>query len=70
MSQFLRRSAHSPLVIRHFEFNRHQNQSITLAYQALIPVASRPMERPRSRSHDNQPATTTRQGRPSKARGA
>ena len=65
-----RRSALSPPVIRHFEFTRLQNQSIALAYQALIPVVSRHLERPRSRSHDNEPATTTIPGRRSKARGA
>ena len=63
-----RRSALSPPVIRHFEFTRLQNQSIALAYQALIPVVSRHLERPRS--HDNEPAHTTIQGRRSKARGA
>ena len=70
MITFPRRSALSPPVIRHFEFTRLQNQSIVLAYQALIPVISRHLERPRSRSHDNQPAHTTIQGRRSKARGA
>ena len=65
-----RKSTLSPLVTRHFEFTRLQNQSIALAYQALIPVISRHLERSRSRSHDNEPATTTMQGRPSKARGA
>jgi hypothetical protein len=70
MITFQRRSARSPVVIRHFEFTRLQNQSIALAYQALIPVIFRPLERPRSRSHDHEPATTTMQGRPSKARGA
>jgi hypothetical protein len=70
MSKSPRRSARSPLVIRHFEFSRRQNQSIALAYQALIPVVSRPLGRPRSRSHDNEPAITTIRGRRSKARGA
>jgi hypothetical protein len=65
-----RRSALSPPVIRHFEFSRLQSQSIELAYQALIPVVSRRLERPRSRSNDNEPAITTIQGRRSKARGA
>ena len=65
-----RRSALSPPVIRHFEFTRLQSQSIALAYQALIPVVSRHLERPRSRSNDNEPANTTIQGRRSKARGA
>ena len=63
-----RRSALSPPVVRHFEFTRLQNQSIALAYQALIPVISRHLERPRS--NDTEPANTTNQGRRSKARGA
>ena len=50
-----RRSALSPPVTRHFEFTRLQNQLIALAYQALIPVVSRRLERPRSRSEHNQP---------------
>ena len=65
-----RRSTLSPPVTRHFEFTRLQNQSIALAYQALIPVVSRHLERPRSRSNDNEPATTTIPGLRSKARGA
>lgn len=64
------RSVLSPPVIRHFEFTRFQNEAIALAYQALIPVVSRHLERPRSRSHDNEQATTTMQGLRSKARGA
>ena len=65
-----RRSALSPPIVRHFEFTRLQSQSIELAYQALIPVVSRHLERPRSRSHDNEPATTIVPGRRSQARGA
>jgi hypothetical protein len=63
-----RRSVLSPPVVRHFEFTRLQNQSIALAYQALIPVVSRHLERPRS--HDTEPSHTTNQGRRSKAGGA
>ena len=65
-----RKSTLSPLVTRHFEFTRLQNQSIALAYQALIPVVSRHLERSRPRSNDNDPATTTIPGLRSKARGA
>ena len=65
-----RRSALSPLVIRHFEFTRLQSQLIALAYQALIPVVSRHLERPRSRSNDSELANTTIQRRRSQARGA
>jgi hypothetical protein len=65
-----RRSTLSPPVTRHFEFTRLQNQSIALAYQALIPVVSRHLERSGSRANDNEPATTTIPGLRSKARGA
>jgi hypothetical protein len=70
MTAYSRRSLLSPPVIRHFEFNRLQNQSIALAYQALIPVISRHRERPRSRYNENEHATITTQGLRSKARGA
>ena len=39
--------AHGPLVTRHFESTRHQGRSIASAYEALIPVISRPIERSR-----------------------
>ena len=51
-----RRSALSPPVTRHFEFTRLQNQLIALAYQALIPVVSRHLERPRPATRSTQPA--------------
>ena len=65
-----RKSTLSPPVSRRFEFTRLQNQSIVLAYQALIPVVSRHLERPRSRSNDSELANTTIQRRRSQARGA
>ena len=42
-----RRPALSPPVTRHFEFTRIQDQLIARAYQVLIPVVSRPLDRPR-----------------------
>ena len=42
-----RRPAFSPPVTRHFEFTRLQDQLIARAYQVLIPVVSRPLDRPR-----------------------
>src|ERR1700712_3053650 len=42
-----RRPAHGPLVTRHFEFTRDQGRSIASAYEALIPVISRYVGRPR-----------------------
>jgi hypothetical protein len=64
------RSVLGPPIARHFEFTRLQDQSIALAYQALIPLVSRHRERPRSRSHGHEPATSTIPGRRSQARGA
>ena len=49
----------SPRVTRHFEFTRPQDQLIAIAYHTLIPVASRPLERPRSRCGQNQLAAAT-----------
>ena len=49
-----RRTTLSPPVTRHFEFSRLQDQLIARAYQALIPVVSRPLERPRSPHSDSR----------------
>jgi hypothetical protein len=65
-----RRSPLRPPVIRHFEFTRLQDQLIARAYQALIPVISRPLERPRPQCRDNEPEMMTSQGLRSKAGGA
>jgi hypothetical protein len=65
-----RRSPLSPPVARHFEVTRSQDQSIALAYQELIPIVSRPLNRPRSQLGDKEPATTTFRGPRSKAGGA
>jgi len=47
-----RRPTLSRPVTRHFAFTRLQDQLIARAYQALIPVVSRPVDRPRaSRNH-------------------
>ena len=68
MITFSRRSTLSPPVVRHFEFTRFQNHLIVLAYEALIPVASRDLARSQPRSNRNEP--TTPQSFRSKARGA
>src|SRR3954467_14188846 len=65
-----RRSTLSPPLPRHFEVTRLQNQSIALAYQALIPIVSRPLNQPRSQLSDTEPATATFRGSRSKAGGA
>jgi hypothetical protein len=65
-----RRVVLNPPVTRHFEFTRLQDQSIALAYHALIPVVSRHPERPRSRRNDNVSPTTTGQDFRSTAGGA
>ena len=71
MSTSSQRFALNSPVTRHFEFTRLQNQSIALAYQALIPVISRHREeRPRARYMENEQATATTQELRSKARGA
>jgi hypothetical protein len=58
------RQAISPSVTRHFAFTRLQDQFITRAYQALIPVVSRPVDRPRtSRNHPiTAPTSRSRAG--------
>jgi hypothetical protein len=53
-----RKRSLSPRVIRQFEFTRLQDQLIAIAYHTLIPVVSRPLERPRSRCGQNEPAAT------------
>jgi hypothetical protein len=63
-----RRSTLSPPVTRHFEFTRLQDQLITLAYQALIPVISRRVERQQDRLQRKE--RTTIQRFQSKAEGA
>ena len=60
MIAFSRRSTLSPPVTRHFEFTRLQDQLITLAYQALIPVISCPMQRQQDRLGHNQQTTIQR----------
>jgi hypothetical protein len=55
MTRFLRRSALSPPIVRHFEFTRFQNQLIALAYQVLIPIVSRDLGRSPLPSSRNQP---------------
>ena len=47
----------SPRVTRQFEFTRLHEQFIAIAYHALIPVLSRPLERPRSRCGQEDPAS-------------
>ena len=63
-----RKSTLSPPVTRRFEFTRLQNQLIALAYQTLIPVLSRHLERPRPGRGNHR--TTTIQGLQSKTGGA
>jgi hypothetical protein len=70
MIAFSRRRSLSPRVTRHFEFTRIQDQLIALAYNTLIPVVSRPLERPRSRCSRNGPAAATIPGLRTKAGGA
>jgi hypothetical protein len=64
-----RRPALRPPITRHFESTRIHKQSVTHAYQILIPVVSRHSGRPRSRADDTK-AEATIQGLRSKAEGA
>ena len=57
-----RRSTLRPPVTRHFQFTRLQDQLIAHAYETLIPVVSRPLERPRSPRCDSEPFATTFRG--------
>ena len=63
-----RRPTLSSPVTRHFEFTRLHDQLIALAYQALIPVVSRPLEQPRPGRGNHRP--TTIQGLQSQTGGA
>ena len=65
-----RRPTPSHPVTRHFEFTRLQDQLIAHAYEALIPVVSRPLERPRSPRCDSEPFATTFRGPRPQAEGA
>ncbi len=65
-----RRRAPSPRVTRQFEFTRLQDQLIAIAYQNLIPVVSRPLERTRSRCARNEPAAAMIPSLRTKAGGA
>jgi hypothetical protein len=55
-----RKSTFPPNISRQFEFTRIQAQVIALAYQALIPLISEPLQQPRGRIGRNQPTTTQR----------
>ena len=70
MITHLRKATLSPPVTRHFEFTRLQDQLIAIAYHTLIPIVARPLERPRSRCGDNEPATATIQNLRTNAGGA
>jgi hypothetical protein len=65
-----RRRSLSPRVTRQFEFTRLQDQLIAIAYRTLIPVVSRPPDRPRSRCGQNEPAAAMIQSLRTRAGGA
>jgi hypothetical protein len=65
-----RSQAVSPLIIRHFEFTRLQNQSIVCAYEALLPVVTRRPEGPHHRPGDLRKAATRTEVLRSSATGA
>ena len=65
-----RRPTPSHPVTRHFEFTRLQDQLIAHAYETLIPVVSRPLERPRSPHSDSDQYQTFFRSHRSQAGGA
>jgi len=65
-----RRTTLSPPITRHFEFSRLQDQLIARAYQVLMPVVSRSLERPRSPRDDSGMSTTFFRNHRSQAGGA
>ena len=70
MTTSARRTTFRPPVTRHFEFSRLQDQLIARAYQTLIPVVSRPLERPRSPHSDSDQYQTFFRSHRSQAGGA
>ena len=65
-----RSHAVSPLIIRHFESNRLQSQSIASAYETLIPVITRRLDRAHRRPSDLHKAATSPEVLRSSATGA
>ena len=65
-----RRQTLSPTVTRHFSFTRLHDQFIARAYQALIPVVSRSLERPPSRRRNNESLAMASRDLRLKARGS
>jgi hypothetical protein len=61
-----KRQAISSSVTRHFAFTRLQDQFVARAYQVLIPVVSRPLDRPRT-SRDRPTTVATFQSKAGEA---
>jgi hypothetical protein len=55
-----RRSASRPAVSRQYEFSRFEDQTLALAYEALIPVISRRPECGPRRRNDRDVLTSVR----------
>jgi hypothetical protein len=64
------RAMFSPIITRHFESTRIQNQLIASAYHILIPVVTRPLGRSRPRGGENEQTAASNQDLRTKARGA
>ena len=56
-----RRSASIPIISRHYEFSRLQDQTLASAYEALIPVVSRRPKCLPPRCDDREVATGVHQ---------
>jgi hypothetical protein len=64
-----RRRSLSRRITRHFEFTRHQDQVIEIAYHNLIPIVSRPLKRSRPRCGQEEGMAAAIQGHRTKVGG-
>ena len=60
----------SPIITRHFESTRIQDQLVASAYHILIPVVARQLGRSCPRVGENEQAAATNQDLRTKTRGA
>lgn len=65
-----RRRSLSHRITRHFEFTRIEEQLLAAAYQALIPIVSRPLKDPRSGCRPEKATAAMMHSGRSKAGGA
>jgi hypothetical protein len=65
-----RRSASNPAISRQYEFSRLQDQTLASAYEALVPVVSRSLERLQVSGHPAELAPTKKTFQQPSAAGA